>query len=969
MEKNAEFLRLVARAFVENEARSYMAQPFGDTVFVFPNRRSMKFFQKYLGEEFGRIYAKPLFSPQMLTISELFGNLCTLKPVDNIEAQYVLYRNYIALKETAKTDNRAAETTESFDEFIHWGSIILADFNDIDKYLIDARQLFTNIKDLKQLDSDYSFLSTEQHKAVEKFWSSFLGGGGSFNFKKESFSSLWNIMYSLYKNFRDALQGRGLGYEGMIYRNVAENPHVCEDKFGKLVFIGFNAPNRCEKALMKWLKERGRADFYWDFYGPMVTDKENKASMFISEAVREFPSKYRIECKIEMPDFNVIGVPSGVGQAFVAAEILKKNSDNGSDPIKTAVILPDETLLMPVLDSIPDSYSKINVTMGFPISATPLMSFMNAVTAFQKDVKVKGGRRCFYHGTTCELLRHEYMRGAAHQECEMLVKEIIRQNVIFIAEDNELLKNIASPLLRAIFKMPESSAQMLEYLLEILKELDSCTDTLNREFIYRYYLAIERLMRLAIPMKKETCLRLLSQITGGITIPFRGEPLAGLQVIGSLEVRALDFENIIILSVNEGRFPASSQSNSLIPYNLRIGFGLPTYELQDAIAAYHFYRSVCRAKNVWLVYDTRTEGLKSGEESRFIKQLEYHYNIPLKKSVVSAVPVIDEVGTAISVQKTGPIMQKLYDAFDAEYGKKVLSASAINNYLACPLQFYLQYVEGIRESDEVEESVEASTFGTIFHDCMEEIYSKYKGEIVSAEILDGIIGNDALIERIIKDKFFKNKILEIEGRNVIIKEVIKKYILITIEYDKKYAPFEYVGGEETFYHKLELPNGRKVKFMAVIDRIDKTGREGETLRVIDYKTGRVEVPNSDSDIEDLFDRESEKQYKAFVQLYLYALVLAENAGADKFLELKDGRKVKLSFTEDSSDFEVAVYPVTALKKDSVISEQVYSGNLATYKRCLTECVTEIFNSDIPFYQADEQSTACGYCMFKQICGR
>ncbi|MBP3342938.1 MAG: PD-(D/E)XK nuclease family protein [Bacteroidales bacterium] len=955
-----EFLRLVARAYVKNEAEiENHGMPFGKTLFVFPNRRSMKFFQKYLGEEFGKVYGKPLFSPQMLTISELFSEISGLAPVDPIEAKCILYRKYICLKYPSEPFEKAAER-ETFDEFVHWSSILLSDFNDIDKYLIDARQLFTNIKDLKQLDSDYSFLSPNQRMAVEKFWSSFLNGGE--NFKKESFSLLWSIMYNLYESFRGELESRGEGYEGMIYRKVAENLDSCSHE--KVVFIGFNAPNKCEKALMKWLKERGRGDFYWDFYGPMVTDKENKASMFIREAVKELPSKYEIDSQHTIAEIHAVGIPSGVGQAFVAADIL--DGLRGTDPIKTAVVLPDETLLMPLLNSIPKQFNKINVTMGYPVTATPLVSFIGGIAALQRDIRVKDGKVSFYHGSIEALLKHEYVKEYAWNDAVAIIRNLVQENLIYLASDSPVFGQMESPLLKLIFKVPENAMELLDYLTDILKQLDLVADTLNKEFIYRYYLAIERLRRVEIPMRKETCIRLLSQITSSITIPFKGEPLAGLQVIGSLEVRALDFENLIILSVNEGRFPKSSQSDSLIPYNLRIGFGLPTYELHDAIAAYHFYRSIYRAKNVWLIYDTRTEGLKSGEVSRFVKQLEYHYNVDIKKSVAATPPLLDTADTPIVVEKSPQVMEKLHELFIGDGGKKSLSASSINTYLACPLQFYLQYVEGFKDEESVEESIEASTFGTIFHDTMEELYSAYQGEIVSEEIIDSIMKGRKRLDEVIGRMFSKSRIQEISGRNIIVKEVIKKYVLITLQEDKKYAPFTYIAGEKTFYHKLELPDGNNVRIKAVIDRIDISS---EVLRVIDYKTGGVEVPKKDMPVNEFFVRDSGKHYKAFVQLYLYALILSELSDEKGALALDNGRSARVDFSEDQSNFSVVVYPVTAIKKSSIVCEPIYKGKLEEYKAALMECVAEIFDPQTPFLQACQGSDVCAYCMFRQICGR
>ncbi len=949
-----EFLRLVARAFVENEGTSV-----AEKSFVFPNRRSLIFFQKYLGEEYGKVYGKPLLSPRMLTISELFASISGLQQADPIEAQYILYRNYIKLK-YPQLPQADAMAKESFDEFVHWGNVLISDFNDIDKYLIDASQLFTNISDLKQLDSDWSFLSPEQRRAIEKFWGSFLDGGESF--KKESFSRLWSIMYELYTSFKSQLEKAGYGYEGMIYRKVAENPQMCSS--GHLVFIGFNAPNKCERQLMRWLRDRAMGDFYWDYYGPMVTDPENKASMFISDAVKEFPSRYAIESEHALPQIYTIGVPSGVGQALVAADILKGLV--GSNPIRSAVVLPDENLLLPVLDSIPQEYDKVNVTMGYPISATPLTGFINSVAQLQKGIKIRDGKPMFYHKGVLDLLRNNYIKEHAREGASQISAAIIKENLIYLPLDSPLIGDLESPLLKAIFRVPEESAAMLDCLAEILKELDLLATPLDKEFIYRYYLAVMRLKGLDIPMRKETCLRLLTQITSSITVPFNGEPLAGLQVIGSLEVRALDFENIIILSANEGTFPSSSQSNSFIPYNLRVGFGLPTYELQDAIAAYHFYRSIYRAKRVWMLYDTRSEGMKSGEMSRFIKQLEYHYNIPLERSAVSASALPDSDKMKIEVEKTPELMQYMNEAYIAPEGKKSLSVSAINAYLDCPLRFYLQYVKGIREEDEIQESIESGTFGTIFHDTMEELYSQYAGEIVSAQVLDSIIRNRKRIDEVIESKFRKNNIADITGRNVIVKEVIRKCVLITLEEDKTHAPFNYIAGEETFYSKLEISNGRSVRFMAVIDRIDSTEK---SLRVIDYKTGKVEVPSGSQTIESYFDRSQEKRYDAYVQVYLYAMVLDSLAGKSGVLKLKSGKSVKFVCGDDSSNIEMIIYPVTKLKKEKILSQPLSRENLDTYKKALQGCVEEIFDENVPFVQAPQENRSCEWCLFKQICRR
>jgi Inactivated superfamily I helicase len=715
-----QFLRQVAKAYVNNGDL--------DSVFVFPNRRSLKFFQKYLGIEYGLIYNKPLFSPKLITINDLYTNLSGLKNSDSVKQLYILYKEYIALK--YPNNKKQGEEKEPFDDFVHWGDIIIKDFNDIDKYLVNANQLFTNIKDLKELDNDFSFLTPTQLEAVKSFWTNFLKGG-KFSEKKEFFISIWELMYSLYSNFKEKLRSIGEGYEGQIYRDVAEN--ISKYEFPKtLVFIGFNAPNKCERALMSYLKKIGKGDFYWDFYGELLTQKENSASELISEYVKEYPSKYKLEDSTVSPaeqNFEVFAAPSGVAQAFVVEKILEKlypmAQISNNQSFSTAVILPDEKFLMPVLNSVPQKFESINVTMGYPIAATAFISFMSLLQNLQNDVRQRGGVESFYHKSVIELLSHEYFKKLSAEESEKIKNEIIATNSIYISSESELLKS-DSLILNLVFRIVKGSDEIADYQLNILEELDHKLDIWDREFIYQYYLRIQSLKALNIPMESKTYFKLVNQLTMGITIPFKGEPLAGLQIMGTLETRCLDFENVIIISANEGKFPASNVAQSLIPYNLRIGFQLPTYELQDGIAAYHFYRSICRAKNIFMVYDTRSEDLNNGEVSRYVKQLKYHFNIPIKEqSISSQITLVQD--QELCIQKDEEVMHMLISRFTGD-GKYNLSASAINNYIACPLKFYFENIEKLPDEEEVVESVESNTFGTIFHSVMENIYKQYEGQ-------------------------------------------------------------------------------------------------------------------------------------------------------------------------------------------------------------------------------------------------
>lgn len=943
-----QFLRSVARAHVQNNAL--------DCVFVLPNRRSLKFFQMYLGKEYGAFTGKPLFSPKIITISDFFAQLGGLVQADNVEQLYLLYKEYILLKYPSIAFEQAI-LKEPFDEFVHWGDTILKDFNDVDKYMVDARQLFTNIRDLKELENDYSFLTQKQFEAVKTFWTNYLRGG-ELSQKKEFFASIWGIMYNLYENFKGALVSKGVGYEGQIYRSVAEGISALDfDK--KVVFIGLNAPNKCERRVMQHLRDSGKGDFYWDFYGQMLTDPQNGASEIISSFVKEFPSFFKIDggaTAIQHQRVRVYGAPSGVGQAFVVADILEElfpeESVDAKDSFSTAVVLPDENLLLPVLNSIPEKFKSINVTMGYPITTTPLVSFMELVKQLQLDVRERGGKRCFYHKSLMELLSHGYVKQISADGAKKIKERIVKGNLIYISDGAAALE-CEEEFLSGLLKVVVTPKEIAAYLLNLLGMLDSRIDSWEREFVYQYYLKVKRLDDLDIPMEGKTWFKLQEQLCRGIVVPFKGEPLSGLQVMGTLETRALDFDNVIIISANEGKFPSASVSQSVVPYNLRVGFGLPTYELQDGIAAYHFYRSICRAKNIFMIYDTRSEGLASGEASRYIKQLKYHFGADVQEEAVAVALQAEKAVNETAVVKDEAVMGLLKERF-AVGGKKALSASAINNYIACPLKFYFENVEGLKEEEEVSESVESNVFGSIFHYVMENLYKPFEGKRVNGEDISAMIADRGVIKGYILDGFkeFMN-VSDLSGQHKIVEALINKYVYLALMLDMGKAPFRYEKGEGEFHYILPVYDGAvQVKFKAFVDRIDRIV-EGDVLRIIDYKTGSVDAPPKGLDISVLFDKSGDGRYKAVLQLYLYALICLEE---------------KVSGGEYAGNAELVIYPLKKIAKEGIMALKLEKEKLEIFKGLLTECVEEIFNRDIPFF-ANPDEKRCGYCGHRAICGR
>lgn len=939
-----EFLRGVAAAFVGNNKL--------DAVFVLPNRRSLKFFQKYLGQQWGIVYGKPLFSPQIITIKDFIEGLSGLKLADPLMQLYVLYKEYIKVK-YADLDYNQASKKESFDDFVGWGNVILKDFNDIDKYLVNPKQLFTNIKDLKDIEENFSYLTANQLEAVKLFWTNFLKGG-KITQKKEFFSSIWGVMLNLYTNYKAALKDKGLCYEGQMYRDVAEN--IADKTFDKkIVFIGFNAPNKCERAVMTHLKTIGKGDFYWDFYGEYLLDKNNTAGEIIRDLVADYPSEYALEDTTQKPqnqNITVVGVPSAVGQSFVVSNILNTLYPNEkvspADSFSTAVILPDESLLLPVLNSIPHKFDSLNVTMGYPIAATSFNSFIKYITKLQKEMRLKDGKWYFYHKTIKELLCHEYVNKLSASKSEQIKQMLVKGNMVYVEHDSPILHG--DEFLDKIFKVALTTDEVIEYQLALLKVLDETMPLWDREFVYQYYLQINRLKELAIPMEVKTYFSLIQRLASSISVPFTGEPLKGLQLVGTLETRLLDFENVIIISANEGKFPVNNPEQSLIPYNLRYGFGLPTYELVDGIASYHFYRSICRAKNVYLVYNTTSEGIGTGEVSRYVKQLKYHFNLDVKEYMASAELKVGERFDT-SIQKSQEVMQLLKSKYVE--GEKYLSASAINNYLTCPLKFYFENVEGIKEEDEVAESVENNTFGTIFHNVMEQIYQKYKNEIVSEQIIAKEAADKKNIEALIESNFLKETNLkEIKGQNIIIKELLKKYISLTFKYDASVAPFVYLDGERKVTYKLPIFGGKEsVNFIAFIDRLDKLCA-ADITRVIDYKTGSIAQLPASYEIHQLFDGSLNKDCKAYVQLYLYALMMFD---------------AKLEKGEQLGDILMVIYLIKKISEAKSVTLDVEKDKLLEFKEQLIKCVEEIFTKEIPFKQ--KAGDHCQWCQLNTICNK
>lgn len=962
------FLQQVASVFY-NEYKENIS----DVVFIFPNRRAGIFFQKYLAIEAG----KPLFSPPIMTISALFEELSDLQLADRTSLLFRLYEIFV----------RVSGSTESFDDFYYWGDMLLNDFDDVDKYVADAEKLFTNVTDLKQIEEDFAFLDEQQIDVVRRFWSHFIPAQESD--RKENFAKTWAVLFEIYTELRNSLRADGMAYEGMIFRDVAElfiHQQPWQLPFKKVIFVGLNALTASERIMLKGLRDRGIADFYWDYQAPALRDPDNKASFFMRENERDFPSEYQLPAYPAdyRPEVEVIGIPSAIGQTKYTYELLQQLMVSGDIPqpnhaMNTAVVLPDENLLLPALYGVPREIDPINVTMGYGLKNTPIAGLMQYIFDLQRTFKNENGKIQFYHHYVIAILNHRYVTTFDAELSARLISDIRKNNKIFIPV-SELAVN---PLLERIFTPVNSVTDVSDYLTGLLEFLQGGLETfeeeaeetedsvivrlteLEKEFIYHYYITVNRLADViggfAIPFSLPTYFRLLRQMTESISIPFRGEPLSGLQIMGVLETRALDFENQIILSMNEGVFPLKKAANTFIPFNLRKGFGLSTTEHQDAIYAYHFYRMISRAKKVFLLYDTRSGGLQTGEVSRFVHQLKYHYQYRLKEKTITydiSVPAPSE----LKIEKNELVMKKLNRFLSG--GDKDLSASAINTYLNCPLQFYFNFIEGLGEEDQVSETLEARVFGNIFHGVMEEIYKRCEGKMVTADLLRNVIEDTDGLRRLIRKNFAihflnqRDQVVSLTGANYLIGEVLIKYVRKVLTDDMKRTPFLHVGSELRVKMEYPLSNNRMVRLKGSIDRVDERDKQ---VRIIDYKTGSGDCQFAS--MHQLFDPEDKNRPKAVMQVLFYSMLYNQQTSSAaiephiyymrNFFDTKVETGVSVKGKEEES----------GLPNGPLSNYLLYDGE---FRKELTTCLEEIFNPSIAFRQTDNDKN-CQYCHLATIC--
>ncbi len=949
------FLKLVA---------SDLYTRFGDDLqkvtLVFPSHRSTLFFQKYLSG----IIPKPIWLPKTVGISDLMYETSGLKPAEPILLIFKLYKIYC----------EKLQSQETFDSFYYWGNVMLADFDQIDKHRVNPEILFSNIRNLKEIDEKFGGFTPEQLESIKSFFANF---GNSNSLIKEKYYKIWSLLGLIYTDFRNQLLNEGLCYEGLAYR-------IASDRFGDdnlqfnhepIVFIGFNALNECEKSLFRFARQFKGALFYWDYDSYYLDNEIHEAGTFIRQNITEFPNCLPSRHFNNFNNLNQVNLVSSSGiimQAKSIKQILAGIRDKGIDVgINTAIILPDENLLLNVLSSIPQDVGSVNITMGYPLKETPAYSLAECLLRLQISSK-KGGENQvqFYYKDMLSLVNHPYIRFIDSAKSEEIKNLIVARNLIYV-EMSDLGES--SDIFKLILEKHDTGIQVAHYLLAVFNRIAnffsgdvSNSKRTDLEFVYSIYLTINKIINAFSNVEVEISVKLFQQLLKKVLlqqrVSFNGEPLEGLQVMGFLETRTLDFENLIVLSVNDDILPGKSYSPSFITPSLRYAFQLPDIKQLDSIYSYYFFRLLQRAKNIYLVYCNRAEGLSSGEPSRYAVELMYE-----KPELIRQVEIKLDLGISaelpIEIIKNEQVINNLNKFLELSANGKYLSPSALTNYILCPLRFYFRSIAGIKEPEEVLEEIDLPGFGQIIHKSMELVYKEIPKKMIEKADIETLISNKKLINGIIESTFLNiyynnsttSAVASLSGRNLLVLNQVKYLIAKMLQVDAKRTPFTLEGHEEqviiTGKHSINT-NSFSFRLGGFIDRLEK--RNGNTT-ILDYKTGAYKDKGNFKSIDDLFDPAKHGKVKEIFQMFTYCYILIKSGVCNDVVP-------QLWFVRNTSpDY------LPNIKNDGKIVES-FSPWFNDFELNLLNLIGEIYNPEIPFYQTKEVKT-CKTCPYFSICRR
>ncbi|MDE7349710.1 MAG: PD-(D/E)XK nuclease family protein [Muribaculaceae bacterium] len=1023
----------MAVPFLQSIARAYAAsgQDLSDYIFVFPSRRACTFFLKRLTSELnGRV----AMLPRVVTLSDYIEKASGRVVAGRIELLFIMYQAYVRLQRS-----QGAQEVHDFDRFRRWGETALSDFNEVDMQDIDPDEIFKNVKDLREISSN--FLTEEQLKVMEEFFgqtydpaAAALGFWKDFNDHKDSelhrrFLPIWQAMAPLYHAFQEELERRGLITSGGAYRLAADRLESgIPDEVGaaKMVVVGFNALTRTERRIFDALasyetddRSQPFADFFWDTPGPVINDRTSAAGRYVLHNMERWPSpqwtqRFLADSEVtEMPEsMKVIAVPSNSLQAKVACDVIEEMSSRiGSSDFKeakVAVVLPDESLLIPLLYSLPDSVEDVNLTMGYPLRLSGAATFVSLLRRLQGSRRKSGDSIGYYFKDFEALLSHPFSQ-AIFGASVTKVKDWIKKHHHAVVDFRQLeaVCSEMADLLRPLSDdaSPEEAVAWLDAILEKAacsvalsggKMLKANVDVANVEF-YRMVLrqTLEITKEYAINMQWRTFLSMTDRMVSAETVTFEGQPLRGLQVMGMLETRALDFERIIIPSLNERILPARRRVRTFISDSLRRAYGLPPVSYSESIFAYYFFRMIARAREVILLYDARSsEGARSCDVSRYVLQLQYLYAPDRLRLESRSFDISKSDLQPSPIEKSPEILDLLSSYRDAGPQGRNLSATALTRYADCQIRFYFEHLLRIRTDEEAVEYIDAITQGNILHFVMQNIYlppEKQGRYLEHPELIDAVLINakkearheiDRLIRIGINKEHFHRPPEKwdtpLRGSVAYVAKVLQGQILRILEFDLRQAPFMLYGVEIAGNVRLRMPEGEPVNMRFAIDRLDKVavdmgGASKEMLRVVDYKTGSVHV-QSDS-MQNVF--EGDPKGRNLIQLWLYANLF--DALPDKDIRNEAERPVLTLFGDRAGlpkqPLVLELYDINYLKSGKHTYPKiennvqiVHSDLNEDFLSNLESTLSELFDPSEPFHPASNP-TSCGYCPFKTICWR
>ena len=923
---------------------------------VFPNKRAALF----LNEHLARIAGQPVWSPAYITISDLFRQHTDLKPADPIKLICDIHKSF----------TKCTGIDETLDHFYGWGQLLLADFDDIDKNMADADSIFCNLKDIHELD-DISYLDDEQKEMLKRFFANFSDDIESE--LKKRFLSLWSHFGDIYHDYNRRLTEQGIGYEGAIYRKVAseETLHL---KYDKYLFVGFNLIQKVERVLFSRLMKEGKAKFYWDFdeyYMPTARAQQsasvpnNTASFaaYLTDFPNELDNTDRdIYANMRRPKrIRFISSPTENAQARFASNWLLEN-DRYKAGRKTAVVMCDESILLPIMHSLPPEADKVNITSGFPLAMTPVASLvMLLFDLYTLGLRKKG--TAFNPHYLKKLMAHPYARHL--QEAQL--KEVHLKGV-HLSQVHQ-----------------EESATLLQHIATLVKQVGIATkqegDALTQESVFRMFTILNRLAALAdsgdLLVDNTTLRRLVSQLVGAASIPFHGEPVIGVQIMGVLETRNIDFDNVLLLSCNEGNMPKGVNDSSFIPYSIRKAHGLTTIDNKVAIYSYYFHRLLQRAGDITIAYNNSTDNGHTGEMSRFMLQL-----------LVESGQKIDHYSLTAKNQPS-PLMPKAIEKDETALSKleemSRLSPSAINTYIRCKLAFYYQYIAHIKEPDSDPETIDNRMFGNIFHRAAYLIYKDITDHspVIEKAHIQAYLSNRKLLASVVDRAFEEEECKTNNGLQIINREVIIEYITKLLKIDQQLCPFSILAMEEEakVYTQLSftIPSGGALKGGAlvssaptkqysltiggIIDRLDavtdkQTGKR--RIRVVDYKTGN-KPSSAIKSIEEVFDPKNiaSKHSNYFLQAILYSLIVS---GSKEWNAANDPVSPALLFIKQAATNNYD--PTLCIDKHPISDVTVYEEEFLTK---LKETVADMYSPDAAFTPTDDRKK-CELCPYRMLCG-